>query len=168
MDLLKTALPDELTGALIGLARSTFQHVKTEQTDRLVVAGLRAGAGSTETELIELIRQIRREKELVAPGCSICTARCGNTDDYDMRRLWNADEEIRSLKSVLLLSLGRIAAEFYPLPDSGENNDEIMAFLYKALFILAEDWSREELLPVVLETGNIYQICRNLLDNAGK
>ena len=34
------------------------------------------------------------EKDRIAPGCAMCTARCGNTDDYDMERLWNVLDRV--------------------------------------------------------------------------
>ena len=80
---------DILTGALIGLARTTYSHLKTEDTDRVVTCALsvlaRPDAG--EEELAQQLKRVRAEKLAVAPGCATCVAKCGNTDDYDMERL---------------------------------------------------------------------------------
>ena len=86
-----------------------------------------------------------------APGCSSCTARCGNTDNYDMRRLWDAPEDIRSLKSLILFGIRGMAAYAYHAMVLGYTSEEVNSFFYKALFVLAEDWGMEELLPVVME-----------------
>ena len=72
---------DILTGALIGLARTTYSHLKTEDTDRVVTCALsvlaRPDAG--EEELAQQLKQVRAEKLAVAPGCATCVAKCGNT-----------------------------------------------------------------------------------------
>ena len=55
--------------------------------------------------LRDWIRRINEEKTRVVPGCASCESRCGNTDNYDMNRLWNSDEDTRSLKSLLLFGI---------------------------------------------------------------
>ena len=132
---------DILTGALIGLARTTYSHLKTEDTDRVVTCALsvlaRPDAG--EEELAQQLKRVRAEKLAVAPGCATCVAKCGNTDDYDMERLWNGPDQVRSLKVI----------------ENGKGKDKhfqsIMESIYKGLFILAEDWEPEEILPAIAE-----------------
>ena len=59
---------DILTGALIGLARTTYSHLKTEDTDRVVTCALsvlaRPDAG--EEELAQQLKRVRAEKLAVA------------------------------------------------------------------------------------------------------
>ena len=38
---------------------------------------------------------------------------CGQTEDYDMSKLWNANEDIRSLKSLILFGIRGMAAYAY-------------------------------------------------------
>ena len=52
-----------------------------------------------EKTIRELIDRVHEEKARLVPGCSGCGSRCGSNDDYDMNLLWNAEEDIRSLKS---------------------------------------------------------------------
>ena len=58
---------DILTGALIGLARTTYSHLKTEDTDRVVTCALsvlaRPDAG--EEELAQQLKQVRAEKLMI-------------------------------------------------------------------------------------------------------
>ena len=72
---------DVLLGALVGLARSTVNEPKTEDTDRILAAGLRqaANADATEEALARMTRIVETEKHRVAPNCATCTMRCGNT-----------------------------------------------------------------------------------------
>ena len=135
---------DELTGALIGLARTCFNNPKTEHTDSLITEGLLAtitNVNLNDDTIRELTDRVNEEKAVIAPGCAACMARCGNTDNYDMNRLWGADQDIRSLKAQILFAIQEISA----------NVCQSMDFLYKALFVLAEDWDRELLEPVAAE-----------------
>ena len=162
-------LQDELTGALIGLARTCAPNPKTENTDRLILEGLFATVTNVnfDDDAIErLIDKVRAEKEQIAPGCAVCEAKCGNTDEYDMKRIWEAQEDIRSLKSLILFGIRGMAAYAYHAMVLGYVNEEVNTFFYKALSILAEDWGMEELLPVVMETGAVNLKCMELLDRA--
>ena len=83
---------DALLGALVGLARSTVNEPKTEDTDRVLASGLRLAADpdAAEDALRRMYHIVETEKHRVAPNCAICTMRCGNTDNYDLARLWAA------------------------------------------------------------------------------
>jgi hydroxylamine reductase len=162
-------LQDELTGALIGLARACENNPKTENTDRLILGGLFTtvtNVSFNEETLRDWIRRINEEKTRVVPGCASCESRCGNTDNYDMNRLWNSDEDIRSLKSLLLFGIRGMAAYAYHAMVLGRVSEKVNGFFYKALYALAEDWGVEELLPLVLETGKVNLACMELLDSA--
>ena len=102
---------DALLGALVGLARSTVNEPKTEDTDRVLTSGLRLAADpdAAEDALRRMYHIVETEKHRVAPNCAICTMRCGNTDNYDLARLWAAPEDIRALKLRLLAAVFRLA-----------------------------------------------------------
>lgn len=162
-------LQDELTGALIGLARACSNNDKTEHTDRLILEGLFTTVTNVsfhDKTLLDLIDRVNKEKARIVPGCTACASPCSNTANYDMRRLWNADKDIRSLKSLILFGIRGIAAYAYHAMVLGYVNEEVNAFFYKALYVLAEDWGMDELLPVVMETGKVNLACMELLDQA--
>ena len=102
---------DVLLGALVGLARSTVNEPKTEDTDHVLAAGLRqaANADAAEEALARMTRIVETEKHRVAPNCATCTMRCGNTDNYDLARLWTAPENIRALKLRMLRCVFQLA-----------------------------------------------------------
>ncbi len=163
------ALQDELTGALIGLARTCAANGRTDNTDRIILEGLFATVTNVNFDdeaIRRLIDRVRAEKAVIAPGCVSCEARCGNTDDYEMRRIWEADEDIRSLKSLILFGIRGMAAYAYHAMALGFADRTVNEFFYKALSVLAEDWGMEELLPVVMETGAVNLKCMELLDRA--
>ena len=79
---------DTLLGALVGLARSTVNEPKTEDTDRILAAGLRLAADpeAAESALLRMTDIVEAEKHRVAPNCAACAMPCGNTSNYDLAR----------------------------------------------------------------------------------
>lgn len=134
---------DALLGALVGLARSTVNEPKTEDTDRVLTSGLRLAADpdAAEDALRRMSHIVETEKRRVAPNCAICTMRCGNTDNYDLARLWDAPEELRTLKLRLLAALFTLAQR--------RSTDRIRKEICDDLFVLAEDWDSSLLSPIV-------------------
>ena len=108
-----------------------------------------------EEELAQQLKRVRAEKLAVAPGCATCVAKCGNTDDYDMERLWNGPDQVRSLKIRLFSGLKKTGRDAFKVIENGKGKDKhfqsIMESIYKGLFILAEDWEPEEILPAIAE-----------------
>lgn len=164
------ALQDKLTGALVGLARATDGNTQpTEETYRLIIKGLFTtitNVNFNEETLNQLIDEVHAEKEKLVPRCSLCDSPCGRNDDYDMNRLWNADEDIRSLKSLILFGIRGMAAYAYHAGVLGYSNSEVNKFFAKALFAIGEDWDMELLLPIVLEVGQYNYTCMEMLDKA--
>ena len=82
--------------------------------------------------------------------------------------MWAADEDIRSLKSLILFGIRGMSAYAYHAMILGYTSDKVNNFFYKALYVLAEDWGMEELLPVVMEVGEVNLVCMELLDRANR
>jgi len=163
------ALQDELTGALIGLARATDGHTPTASTHRAVIEGLfttLTNVSFDEQTIREQLAAVRREKNTLIPDCTLCASPCGRTEDYDMASLWNAQEDIRSLKSLILFGLRGMAAYAYHAMVLGYTDDEVNGFFYRGLFAVGEDWGMDELLPIVMEVGKVNLKCMELLDKA--
>lgn len=164
-------LQDKLTGALIGLARATDgnKNIPTAATHRIIMEGLFATLTNVNFDnesLTRLIEEATQEKEALIPKCSSCGSPCPRNDDYDMTALWNADPDIRSLKSLLLFGLRGIAAYAYHALVLGYSDEEVNAFFYKALFAIGYEHTMEELLPLVMEAGQINLKCMEMLDGA--
>ncbi len=165
-------LQDKLTGALIGLARATEGNEDsiTSETDKLVLEGLFTTVTNVNFNpetITELIERVNAEKERLVPRCLSCDSECGRNDDYDMKNLWQADEDIRSLKSLILFGIRGMAAYAYHAQVLGYTDPEVNKFFYKALFTIGmNDWGMDELLPVVLEVGEANLKCMALLDKA--
>ena len=119
-----------------------------------------------EATIKSLIGEVHAEREKLVPSCSDCEAPCGRNDDYDMSKVWDADEDIRSLKSLILFGIRGVAAYAYHADVLGYTDAKVNEFLAKALFAIGEDWGMDELLPIVLEVGEINFKCMEMLDKA--
>lgn len=163
-------LQDELTGALIGLARATDADTPVNaDTWRLMIEGLFTtvtNVSFNEKTIRELINRVHAEKERLAPKGSGCGSRCGRNDDYDMNLLWNAQEDIRSLKSLILFGVRGMSAYAHHAMVLGYTDEEVNRFFAKALFAVGEDWGMDALLPIVMEVGEKNLKCMALLDKA--
>ncbi len=154
-------LQDRLTGALIGLARACAEQEAANRTalTPLVLEGLFTTITNVNfnDETIEiLIEKVRTEKKKLAPL----------TPDYDMADLWNAEEDIRSLKSLILFGIRGMAAYAYHARVLGYSDETVDRFFFTALDTLRKDLPMEELLPVVLQVGEVNLACMALLDRA--
>lgn len=166
------AIQDKLTGALVGLARATEGNTDllSDTTAALVVEGLFATLTNVNFDngvLLRMIEDVEAEKNRLVPNCSSCTSSCGRNNNYDMEKLWNAQEDIRSLKSLILFGIRGVSAYAYHAAVLGYRNEKIHNFLYKALLAIGmDDWGMDELLPIVLEVGEVNLTCMELLDRA--
>ncbi len=162
-------LQDQLTGALIGLARASVGNPLSPATHRAMIEGLFTTVTNVNFDPETIKEQIEiatREKQALISSCQDCASPCGRNDDYDMAQLWNAPEDIRSLKSLILFGLRGMAAYAYHALTLGYSDDEVNAFFYEGMFALGEDWDMEQLLPLVMKVGEINLKCMALLDRA--
>ena len=165
-------LQDELTGALIGLARATEgnEQLVTEEMNQLVLEGLFTtitNVNFNDETLKLLIDKIEDTKKKLVPNCFTCSDSCGRNNNFDMSTLWTTDEDIRSLKSLILFGIRGMAAYAYHASVLGYTDETISKFFYKALFAIGmKDWGMDKLLPIVLEVGKANLRCMELLDQA--
>ena len=165
-------LQDELTGALIGLARATEgnEQLVTEEMNQLVLEGLFTtitNVNFNDETLKLLIDKIEDTKKKLVPNCFTCSDSCGRNNNFDMNTLWTTDEDVRSLKSLILFGIRGMAAYAYHASVLGYTDETISKFFYKALFAIGmKDWGMDKLLPIVLEVGKVNLRCMELLDQA--
>lgn len=166
----KTAdLQDKLTGALIGLARACENNPKTDNTDRIIIEGLfttLTNVNFNDDVLEDMIAKVHAEKNRIVPDCAVCQSPCGNTSDYDVSLIWDADEDIRSLKSLILFGIKGIAAYAYHAMVLGYTDESVNEFFYKALAVISYNRTMEDLLAITLEVGEINLKCMEMLDRA--
>ena len=151
---------DELIGALIGLAKAAECGTPTDSTDRLVLKGLFTTITnvSFNTKTVnELTAQVEEEKR------KICKSK---VDNYDLSRLWEASDDIRSLKSLILFGIKGMAAYAYHALALGKTDSEVNSFFYTALRAIEGESDPDKLLGLVLKTGEVNFRCMALLDSA--
>jgi hydroxylamine reductase len=162
-------LQDALTGALVGLAKAAGNAGRTKESDELMLDGLFTcitNVNFDDESIKKLIDRVGREKESLTPGCSGCLSRCENAENMDMAALWSADEDIRSLKSLLLLGLRGMAAYAYHAHALGYDDDEVTEWFYKGLTAVGSDLDADTLLGMLMEFGQVNLKCMALLDRA--
>ena len=156
------ALQDKLTGTMIGLAVSALKKPEliTADTDRLVIEGLFTTVTNVNfnNETVEAMNEKIRSEAKKFSRCSRC---------YDVNKIWEGNEDIRSLKSLILFGIRGMAAYAYHAEVLGYRDEAVNRFFYKALAALGNDkYATDELLPVVMEVGEINLKCMELLDRA--
>ena len=155
-------LQDELTGALISLAKAADStETISKRTGQTIIEGLFTTVTnvSFDNAAIEnMIQKVRAEKERLAPDCRI--------KEYDLQQLWNANEDIRSLKSLILFGIRGMAAYAYHANVLNYEDAEVNQFFCEALSKIGYEESTEALLSTVLKTGEINLKCMALLDKA--
>ena len=89
-----------------------------------------------------------RRKNALAPDCALCQNPCGHNGDYDLEKLWTDNEDIRSLKSLILFGLKGMAASAWHAKVLGFTDESVCHFFYEGLAAVGEDYGMEQLLPL--------------------
>ena len=151
------AKQDELTGALIALAQKS-SLANDKELAKLVIDGLFTTVTNVNFNNETIDKVIERVHK--ANGVQNSLA------DYDMQKIWSADEDTRSLKSIILFGIRGMAAYAYHAEVLGYSDSEVNSFFIKALKVLGEEHTLEELLAVSLEVGAVNLKCMEMLDTA--
>lgn len=151
---------DEVIGALIGLAQAVQAGTATDRTDELMLKGLFTtitNVNFNNETILQIKNDIEKEKAAVSTTYFA---------DYDMAELWRAGEDVRSLKSLILFGLKGMAAYAYHARALGKTDPAVNRYFYEALAALGEEKSPDDLLKLVLKTGEVNLACMALLDAA--
>jgi hydroxylamine reductase len=149
---------DELTAALIGLARAANGKKLGAAADSLIMLGLFATVTNVnfdQARLDELIAQVRGETE-----------RLGGGEIYSAAHLWQGDADIVSLRSTLIFGLRGMAAYAWHAFVLGKTDEAVTAWLYKGLREIGREHTVAEWLGLLMEFGHINLKCMELLDAA--
>ena len=152
---------DELTGALINLAEVLKGQTNVEKkTYDLILKSLFTtitNVSFDNTSINELIKSLKEETKKFG----------GNETSYDMQKVWNANEDIRSLKSLILFGLRGMAAYAYHANVLNYSDETVNKFFLEALSAIGNDsYGMNELLPMVLKVGEVNLKCMELLEKA--
>ena len=142
---------DRLTGALIALARRGEAGPK-------VVDLLVRGLFTTVTNV--------NFNEATVEALTAEARALGGEPDYDVSAIWEADEDVRSAKSLILFGLRGMAAYAYHAAALGRHDAAVDAFFVRAMAALGGEDTVEHLLGLALEVGEKNLACMALLDAA--
>lgn len=149
---------DELTGALIGLARAAEGKHHDKTIDELVMQGL----FTTVTNVNFDPARIDELKKIVEN----VKVKLGGAKDFDPETLFHGDTDIVSLRSTLLFGLRGMAAYAWHAHALGKDNPEVTEWLYKGLRAVGQEHSVDEWLSLIMELGQMNLKCMALLDEA--
>lgn len=152
-------LQDELTGAMVGLARVAGQKA-APSTYKLLIEGLFVTITNVafDDEAIKLqIEKTAKEAEAIGSG---------KYEPLDMTGLWNAPDDNRSLKSLILLGMRGMAAYAYHAWMLDYTSDEVNEFFLTGLRAIGDELPTDQLLGLVMQLGHVNLKCMELLDKA--
>ena len=144
-------LQDELTDSLIKLANTMPE---TEENTNILIKGL-----------FTTITNVNFDSKTIQEEIDKIVEKAGSKD-FDIQSVWNSNEDIRSLKSLILFGLKGIAAYAYHARVLGYKDETVDSFFYEALKSISKDLTLDELLNLVLKTGEVNFKCMELLDSA--
>ena len=149
---------DELTCALVGLARAVDGKVPTKETAELMMQGLFTTVTNVSFEVDrteELKKKVQAEKEKLGGG-----------QDFPSDSLWSGDTDIVSLRSTLLLGMRGMAAYAWHAHNLGKTDPEVTGWFFKGMKALGEEHTVDQWLGLLMEFGNVNLKCMALLDEA--
>ncbi len=150
---------DELTAALIGLARACDVKGSTVEAIKYLKKGLFmcvTNVNFDEGRVQDFIDEVN------TCHASIDAA----SRNFDWEALWAGEEDIVSLRSTLLLGMRGMAAYAWHASVLGYDDADVDVWFVKGLVEMAEAHSSEEWLNLLMEFGHINLKCMALLDAA--
>lgn len=157
-------LQDELTGSLIALAHAVNGGPLNDDVTELISAGLFAtvtNVNFSADSIQEYKHRVDAKTQEVADSASKSAPSA-----FDVEMLWTTDEDIRSLKSLILFGLRGVAAYAYHARVLGYSDEAVDRGIIDGLAVLDQDLGINELLPQVLKVGEVNLACMELLDKA--
>jgi hydroxylamine reductase len=152
-------LQDALTGHLVALARLVSKKGATEESDSLVIDGLFTCITNVNFDDPRIVALTKRVDDYVA--------KAGGAEAMDMATLWSAaDEDTKSLKSLLLFGLRGMAAYAHHAAALGKTSRVVNDFFYEGLITIGADHTVPELLDANMKFGGVNLTCMELLDSA--
>lgn len=152
------ALQDELTAALIGLARAVEGTTTSRETDDRVLRALFATVTNVNFDpeaLRVLLREVRES-----------AASYGGAPEPDPAALFRGPPDETSLRSTLLFGLRGMAAYAWHAAVLGERDPAVIGWHYKGLREIGRPHTVPEWMDLLMEFGRVNLACMASLDKA--
>lgn len=159
-------LQDLLISHLIKIAELCEGNAPTSATTRFMIEGLFTtitNVSFNNETLQELINKAEVIEKNLADTYSL------NLENYplfEMKNLWEDNEDIRSLKSLILFGVKGIAAYAFHALMLNYTDQQVDDFFFESLRAVGSNQSMDTLLPLVLKTGEVNYKCMGMLDKA--
>ncbi len=150
-------LQDRLTGALVSLASSQGCEGIGPEGDIAVTRALFSTLTNVDFDAEDIRGQTDRIISLA-----------GGAEPYDMSAVWDAPDDVRSLKSLILFGIRGMAAYAYHAAVLGRVDAGVNATIYKGLRTIGSDADADVLLSMVMEVGRSNLVCMEMLDAANR
>ncbi len=153
-------LQDRLVAQIIRLAQACGENADP-RAECLLIEGLfttLTNVNFDETSIASLTEKIKNEAD--ARGAE------DRANGAGLEQLWNAPQDIRSLKSLLLFGVKGMAAYAFHALAWGQSDPRITACTIKCLRAIANENQSAALLDLVMELGRVNLTCMELLDKA--
>lgn len=160
---------DLLTNAMVKLALvcqglEAAGEKRPVEADVLIVDGLFTCVTNVDFDLsrtVALTKQVEDFAHKLADEAGVAVPSA-----FDISAVWSGDEDVRSLKSLVLFGIRGMAAYAHHARVLGYTNDQVADFFVEALAGLSTLSTQEELLPLVLKVGEVNLVCMGMLDSA--
>lgn len=162
-------LQDELVGALIALSKTANdKKIKSQEIYKIIIEGLFTtitNVSFNDDTLQLIIDNVRKHTDKIS-GKNSKENKSDRDLEYDMKNLWKEDEDLRSLKSLILFGIKGMAAYAYHAMVLDYVDDEVNQFFVDALEMVGNEESFDDLLKTTLKVGEENLKCMALLDKA--
>lgn len=145
-------LQDKLTSKLIELANCSNEN---DEITQILIDGLFITITNVNFDNKSIKEYIKNVEKHI--DCDF---------KFNLSAIWDCDDDLRSLKSLVLFGLKGVAAYAHHARVLGYKDEVVDNFFYEALNGISKKLSVDELLNLVLKTGEINLKCMELLDRA--
>ncbi|MCL2144767.1 MAG: hydroxylamine reductase [Endomicrobia bacterium] len=143
---------DELTSTLVKLA---LTGKKSKEITGVLIEGLFTTVTNVNFDTDSIKKIINKAGSFIEKA-----------EDFNIKSVWDANEDIRSLKSLILFGLKGVAAYAHHAAILDYRDQDVDNFFYTALQAVSKDLNADELTALALKTGEINLKCMELLDKA--
>ena len=148
---------DALTSAIINLAANTDVSSVSDEISQAIIEALFTTVTNVNFNSENIKQQVAHVNALNPNSASA---------SFSVNAIWEGDEDIRTLKTLILLGLRGMAAYAYHAGVLGYKDEELNKFFVSALAALANENTQDALLPLVLKVGEQNLTCMGLLEKA--
>jgi hydroxylamine reductase len=149
---------DQLTAALIGLARAAKGQAVDAATDESVMQGLFSTVTNVNFDGAWFDAFISK--------VNAATEKLGGAPAFDAATLFRGDKDIVSLRSILLFGLRGMAAYAWHAHVLGKDDPVVTGWFYKGLLEIGREHGVAEWLGLIMEFGQVNFKCMEILDAA--